>query len=671
MKPLLERMKIMNLLSVKNKLIAAFAAALLIPTIVVSLISFTNARTEIEDQMVKAAEQNVNLLNTIINDYFIAKKKEISVLAATIALADVAALEGTNVVADAAVRDELATFMSIHDEVELSFVGTKTGLYVNSPDKRNAADFDPRKRPWFIKAMEHQGEAVVTAPYVSATTGSLVVTVAKVTADGSGVVAFNVNLEKLAEIAKHVTIGREGYVYILDEERKYIYHPANEGGTVAAENEEHDKLYAGDSGSFDYVLNGRDEKKMVFATNPETGWKIAGTMYEREVAAEAAPILRTTAIVLAVALTLFGAMVFWILRSILQPLRSIGVGSRHISEGDLTQQIAVESSDELGQLGRNFNEMASSLRSIIHQINDNVHQLAASAEQMSASSEQSSSAAEQVTEAIQGVAAGSDRQAQRIVETKDELSGMAEQLRLMSVNASDVSDAAARTKDTAESGNESIQTAVAKMSSIGGRVGQLAQDVNGLGERSNEIEQIVSVISGIASQTNLLALNASIEAARAGEHGSGFAVVAAEIRKLAEQSDESAKRISELVRSIGRDTRSAVATMEFVSGEVAEGVGVVDSAGRAFEEIVEAIDAVARQIEQVSSASQRTAAGAAAILGAMEEVSAISAQSSGSIQQVVASTEEQLASMQEITASTSVLTKMAEELQGMVGKFKV
>jgi len=670
MKTLLEKMTALNLLSVKNKLIAAFAAALLIPTIVVSLFSYSTARTEIEDQMVKAAEQNVNLLNTIINDYFVSKKKEISVLAATISLANVSALEGTNVVADAAVRDELATFMAIHDEVELSFVGTKTGLYVNSPDKRNAADFDPRKRPWFIKAMEHQGEAVVTAPYVSATTGSLVVTVAKVTADGSGVVAFNVNLEKLADIAKHVTIGHEGYVYILDGERKYIYHPANEGGTVAADNEEHNQLYAEDAGYFDYVLNGQD-KMMVFATNSETGWKIAGTMYEYEVASEAAPILRTTAVVLAIALALFGALVFWILRSILRPLRSISVGSQHISEGDLTQRIAVETNDELGQLGRNFNEMASSLRSIIHQINDSVHQLAASAEQMSASSEQSTSAAEQVTESIQGVAAGSDRTAQRILGTKQELSGMAEQLRLMSVSASDVSDAAARTKGTAESGNGSIQTAVAKMNSIGDRVGQLAQDVNGLGERSNEIEQIVSVISGIASQTNLLALNASIEAARAGEHGRGFAVVAAEIRKLAEQSDESAKRISGLVQSIGRDTRSAVGTMESVSGEVTEGVGVVGAAGRAFEEIVGAIDAVARQIEQVSSASQRMAASAVSIVGAMEEVSAISEQSSVNIQQVVASTEEQLASMQEITSSTTVLTNMAEELQETIGKFKV
>jgi methyl-accepting chemotaxis protein len=209
------------------------------------------------------------------------------------------------------------------------------------------------------------------------------------------------------------------------------------------------------------------------------------------------------------------------------------------------------------------------------------------------------------------------------------------------------------------------------MSSISNTVNDLAKVIKGLGDRSQEIGQIVEVITGIAQQTNLLALNAAIEAARAGEHGRGFAVVADEVRKLAEQSAESAQQITNLIGTIQADTSTAVNVMDSTIQEVSSGIGVVNTAGEAFNRIENLINTVAKQIQEVSAASQQMSVGAMQVVKAIDEISDVSEKTAAGTQNVSAAAQEQLASMEEISASSSSLSKMATELQTLVSRFKV
>lgn len=363
---------------------------------------------------------------------------------------------------------------------------------------------------------------------------------------------------------------------------------------------------------------------------------------------------------------------YFLARMIAKPLVVMADAANQIASGDLTREdLEVKSRDEVGNLAASFNLMANSLRNLIRQVGGSAEQVAASAEQLTASAGQTSLASEQITVTVQEVAEGTDHQVRSIEEAVQTVSEMSAGVQQIAANTHNVSAAAVQASDNAAKGGQSIKVAVQQMNSIQQTVNGIAEVIKQLGERSQQINQIVRVISDIASQTNLLALNAAIEAARAGEHGRGFAVVADEVRKLAEQSNRSAKEISELVNSIQHETTKAVESMASGTQEVAEGIEVVHTAGDAFEQIQQSINQLVGQIQEVSAASQQMSGSTEHVVQTMKTIAEVSETTAVGTQSVSAASEEQLASMSEITSSAGALSEMAEELQDLVKQFKI
>ena len=234
-----------------------------------------------------------------------------------------------------------------------------------------------------------------------------------------------------------------------------------------------------------------------------------------------------------------------------------------------------------------------------------------------------------------------------------------------------VSEESHETTKEANEGNEAIQKVIYQMDKIHESVDNTSNVLQQLADRSKEIGSILEVITGISDQTNLLALNASIEAARAGEHGKGFAVVANEVKKLAEQSKESADQISTLIQEIQAETVRAVNVMKKGTNEVAVGISVVQETGDGFKRIQKSVKQVALQIKEMASVTEEISANVEQVNASMEQVDDIAKQSSTSTQSVAASSEEQLASMEEITSSSSSLAKMSEELLQQIRKFNI
>ncbi|WP_035299193.1 methyl-accepting chemotaxis protein [Brevibacillus thermoruber] len=378
-------------------------------------------------------------------------------------------------------------------------------------------------------------------------------------------------------------------------------------------------------------------------------------------------VVAMTAVLLAV---LIGG---YLVRSIVIPLNRVNAQLRAIAEGegDLTRELTVASRDEIGMLGQSFNRMLRNLREIILQVRSHAEQVAASAEELNASSEQTSQAAKQIAETVQGVVLGTDKQVQGVEEGSREVQEMAAGIRQISSRAERVTAAAVDTSELATNGNRTIQEAVTRMNGMSETIDHLSRLVRGLGERSRQIGQIVDAITDIAGQTNLLALNAAIEAARAGEHGRGFAVVADEVRKLAEQASASAGQITQLVGTIQSEIEEAVASMQRGTEEVAAGMAGVSEAGEAFARIRAAVLDVTGQIQEVSAASRSLTASTEKVAQAMREIAGVTETTATRTLDVSAATEEQLASMEEIHASAASLAGLAEELEKLMGRFKV
>ncbi|MFY0546414.1 methyl-accepting chemotaxis protein [Brevibacillus sp. H7] len=358
-------------------------------------------------------------------------------------------------------------------------------------------------------------------------------------------------------------------------------------------------------------------------------------------------------------------------RSIVNPLSMVVNAAQEIAQGRLHKQINLNRKDELGQLGEAFNQMSENIRALIAQVKQASGNVSASSIELMASAEQTKQAVNQIATMIQEVASGAEVQVYSVEESKIGINEMVVGIQRITETAVAVSESSQNSAKEAEQGNVSIQRVISQMGTIETSVGHSAAAVKELAEHSRSIGKIVNTISDIASQTNLLALNATIEAARAGEHGRGFAVVANEVRKLAEQTADSARQITQIIEEIQTGTNRAVETMNKGTEEVQIGITIVNEAGQAFEKILASTQHVADQIAEVSAVTEEISASSDQVAASVEELARIAKESSGNTQSVAATTQQQLAFIEEIAASVNALNQMSKQLEEVIGRFEV
>lgn len=326
--------------------------------------------------------------------------------------------------------------------------------------------------------------------------------------------------------------------------------------------------------------------------------------------------------------------------------------------------------DEFGDVHRGLYNMTLSVSDLLKEVSHATEQIAAASQELNSSSLESANAATAVAQSVADATGVVLRQqgtvdsgTQGVTFITKSVDGISHEAREVAVNAEQAAD-------KANSGNHEVGVSVNQIQSLEETVRTTAGLVDTLGERSQEIGTIVNTISDIAAQTNLLALNAAIEAARAGEQGRGFAVVAEEIRKLAEQSGESAQQIGDLIGRIQEDTNKAVTSMNSGREAVAQGAESVEGLRHVFEEIHTLVAEVSDKIKHMSGSVGQVAGEAKGVIDSMGEIDAGAKSVSDNMQSISAATQQQSASAQEIASASDALARQAQEVQEKLQKFK-
>ncbi|MEL3962773.1 methyl-accepting chemotaxis protein [Lysinibacillus endophyticus] len=363
-------------------------------------------------------------------------------------------------------------------------------------------------------------------------------------------------------------------------------------------------------------------------------------------------------------------VIYFVARMINRPLKRLTLEMRKVKTGDFTVHLKTKRKDEIGELTNTFNDMVNNVKNMIRTIDDSSQKLTLSSEEMSMTAEHNTTMTETLTEAIQGIMYGANRQVDIISNAADTIKEMSNEILQISKNIEEVSSSSEFATKTSINGREQLEHAIKQMEQIKSTQYHSSEVIKDLGEKSNEINEIVVMITDIADQTNLLALNAAIEAARAGEYGKGFAVVSEEVRKLAEQSGDAASRIASLIQEIQMKTKDAMETMVNSNQEVDKGTIVMVNTSEVFDKINNAIHVVTEQIEEVNKTIAQLSQGSVKIVEIIHEVHEIAQQSTNKTNDFAELTEEQLALTEEVYASIEQLREMSEQLETMVGQFK-
>ena len=573
-------------------------------------------------------------------------------------------------------------------KIENSFVqyADVKGGYLNWPKQEATSGYDPRQDVWYKQALENSSTVAMSEPYYDQATKLSVIGFSKAALDDQanikGVLSVYKSVDRLSEDMKRIEIGQQGFVFSYTKDGKVVTHPnknyffkkvdqLREDGKPYFEAPK--QMISQESGSTIMEVGGK-KSVVIWQLSSKTGFKLAVVLDYASLYAPKDAMLKQSLINFVIAIALATLIAWLIGRSINRPLAGLRNEALAIASGDLRATTRPKRwiRDELSDLGENFDAMRQKLRQTITAMTQSAGTVRDASQDLSSNASHVQNASVQIGQTMEEIASAGETQTKQAERSSHAVYGVKERSIAMQASATQTLNEVASVATAAARGSSLTKQTITDLLQHSDSLEQEIQNTSDfLGKRSEEIGKILGTLQAISSQTNLLALNAAIEAARVGEQGRGFAVVASEVRKLAEESDQSAKQIKQLLDNIQHETQTAMGAMNGVMDDLKHSLESVKTTGVDFEQIAGSVQHVSHRTESLTGDISALTHATEEVSDAMGTILALTEENAAGIETSAASIQETNATIEAVTTAAAHLAQIATELHALTVDFKV
>lgn len=697
--------------SIRTKLILYFIFIIFITSIPIGIIAYKNTFNIIKENMYKSSKKEMIQVNNILvtslkdikeNNKYIGsdetiKKSDESILALFNMSKDSNAKKYSKEIkgVEGDIYNQLERYSQTHPDVAYVYLGTKWGGYIQWPDGLNISDFDPRKREWYEQAMKNPDKVNISNPYMSSdgTKAAIVSTTSCVKnnlGEIIGVVGLDISLKKISEVIKNIKIGNSGYLFVYSKDGTIIAHPNSElpfknlnklsiegvkdeknDKTIKYEIKDYAKFINEENSSFETTIDGA--KCLVsIHTSPDTGWKMASIINEKELTEQANKEGFTIVSVIILIILITIAIAYFVTRSITNPLLKIKQFAQRLESFDFSTPIKLERKDEFGQTSMALNTAQSNVKRLITSIMNESQEVSAYSEELTAIVEEVLAKFEIINDSTKKINTGVleiNTTAESMLASVQEVES---NVGILSEKAADGSDNATKIRDRAKSVKEKSELAIVEIQNIYSERERKILMAIDKGKIVDSIKDMADTIASIAEQTNLLALNAAIEAARAGDHGKGFAVVAEEVRKLSEQSSQSVSNVKDTIDKVQDAFKNlsdnSYDLLRFMDKNVIKQFEYFNDIGNQYNNDADFVSSMSEKIALMTEDINATINTVNVAVQNMNKMTGISSEKSNDIKNGISESSQ---AVEQVAVAAENQSELAQKLNEMIQKFKI
>lgn len=661
--------KIINFRGLHFRLSASLMSICLVPLVILGVVNYTQAKDTISEKFKVTSGQTITEINKMIDYYFSTDMVQLKLTSKKIE----SAYSGDHEKYISIIDESLEDISNTNNNITSAFVEIGSESLITFPKSKIKLEDTYNKSDWYKRAIESTGTILFSGPTEDPITGKKVITLSKallINGDVIGVIGVNISLQNLDTVFGDLKIGNTGYVYITNEDGVIISHTnksligTDEAGKISVWS----YIRANNLGFTEYQYKGVD-KYAAFGTSNTTGWRVVGVMEQNEVKNDINKLTKATLVTISIMALITLVIAYFYSRNIAKNVKNLSGAFSKASDGDLTARVKIESEDEFNALGDDFNSMMENIADLMRDVKKSSKVVFETSSNLSIISAETKKSTSMVSKSIKEISTGANEQAFSAHEGANCMDNLAKDIEYITNITYHLTEVSNGAVDFGEKGLSIVKNLGEKSDKTKEASDEVSRAIGDMSKGIEKISIISNTIKDITDQTNLLSLNAGIEAERAGRAGAGFAVVATEIRKLADKSKKATleiRDITESIQSMSVETNRAIAESNELIKQ--QDLAVIETE-KVFIDILKAINNLTNKVHDIRNSAEIMVCKKVEVVDRIKAIDMVSDETALAALEVSVSTTQINNAIKGIVESVKELDGLAKNLKEEMNKF--